>query len=374
MSVKRKFLIGGVLLVVLPLVLILLLWVVLWAMLSLLQPTVQVSLPGGIDSGNPLVGRFLLLWAGVAILGVLGMGAAVVLWLYRSVIHPLRELNTAMEYLQNGDLTYEFVGSGDREIQELCEAYEELRRRLQTTVSEGLEQERESKMMLANISHDIKTPVTSIRGYVEGILDGVANTPEKQTRYLKTIYAKANTIELMAENLSLYAKLEMKRVLYHFAVEDVFDALRTAAEEEELDLSTNDMQLVCDLPQTPCMVKLDADAMRRVFSNLITNAIKYKKEGAGVLTIGGTVTEHGVLLTFADTGIGISETDLERVFEGFYRGDPSRNGKIAGNGLGLSICRRIVEDHGGKIWIRSEKGEGAEVMLLLPVREKEMQS
>ena len=343
-------------------------------MLSLLQPTVQVSLPGGIDSGNPLVGRFLLLWAGVAILGVLGMGAAVVLWLYRSVIHPLRELNTAMEYLQNGDLTYEFVGSGDREIQELCEAYEELRRRLQTTVSEGLEQERESKMMLANISHDIKTPVTSIRGYVEGILDGVANTPEKQTRYLKTIYAKANTIELMAENLSLYAKLEMKRVLYHFAVEDVFDALRTAAEEEELDLSTNDMQLVCDLPQTPCMVKLDADAMRRVFSNLITNAIKYKKEGAGVLTIGGTVTEHGVLLTFADTGIGISETDLERVFEGFYRGDPSRNGKIAGNGLGLSICRRIVEDHGGKIWIRSEKGEGTEVMLLLPVREKEMQS
>lgn len=374
MSVKRKFLIGGAVLLVLPLVLILLLWIILWAMLSLLQPTVQVSLPGGIDSSNPLVSRFLLLWAGVAILAVLGVGAAVVLWLYRSVVRPLRELNTAMEYLQNGDLTYEFVGSGDREIQELCEAYEELRRRLQTTVSEGLEQERESKMMLANISHDIKTPVTSIRGYVEGILDGVANTPEKQTRYLKTIYAKANTIELMAENLSLYSKLEMKRMLYHFAVADVFDALRTAAEEAELDLATNDMQLVCDLPEEPCMVKLDRDAMRRVFSNLITNAIKYKKEGAGVLTIGGTVTEHGVLLTFADTGIGISKTDLERVFEGFYRGDLSRNGKIAGNGLGLSICRRIVEDHGGKIWIRSETGEGTEVMLLLPVREKEIQS
>lgn len=374
MSVKRKFLIGGAVLLVLPLVLILLLWIILWAMLSLLQPTVQVSLPGGIDSSNPLVSRFLLLWAGVAILAVLGVGAAVVLWLYRSVVRPLRDLNTAMEYLQNGDLTYEFVGSGDREIQELCEAYEELRRRLQTTVSEGLEQERESKMMLANISHDIKTPVTSIRGYVEGILDGVANTPEKQTRYLKTIYAKANTIELMAENLSLYSKLEMKRMLYHFAVADVFDALRTAAEEAELDLATNDMQLVCDLPEEPCMVKLDRDAMRRVFSNLITNAIKYKKEGEGVLTIGGTVTEHGVLLTFADTGIGISEADLERVFEGFYRGDPSRNGKIAGNGLGLSICRRIVEDHGGKIWIRSETGEGTEVMLLLPVREKEIQS
>ena len=368
MSVKRKFLICAVLLVILPLAMILLLGAISWGMFALFQPTVQVSLAGGIVSSHPVIFRFVFLWAGLSLLVVVAAGAAVFVYLYRSSISPLKEFEAAMQHLEQGDLDYEFVGSGDTEIQQLCQAYEKLRHKLRITVEEQLEQERENRLMLANISHDIKTPVTAIRGYVEGILDGVAQNADQQEKYLKTICAKANTIELMAENLSLYAKLEMKRMQYQFAVEDIRELLLAALEESELDMKTGGMRLQCELPPTPCWVKMDKAAMKRVFANLIGNAIKYKKDDTGTLTVSGEITEHGVLLKFADSGIGISQTDLKRIFEVFYRGDPSRNGSIAGNGLGLAICQRIIKDHGGKIWIRSESGEGTEVMVLLPLR------
>lgn len=371
MSIKRKFLICSVVMLVIPVVLILLLSVILLAAFALLNPSVEFSLTEGISISDPMVMKFVVIWAAMALMVVLTTGAAITAYLSRSILHPLEELNTAMEHMKEGDLSYEFSGSSDAELQSLCRSFEELRLKLQTTVSEDLAREQEQRMLLANISHDIKTPITSIRGYVEGILDGVANTPEKLERYLKTIHAKAGVIELMADNLSLYSKLEMKRVLYHMEITDIFTFLREITEEFSLDLQDNDMALSYDIQQAASPGKLDREKMHRVFANLITNAIKYKKEGPGSLCISGRRTEQGALITFTDKGTGIASEDIERVFEGFYRGDPSRNNKIQGNGLGLSICRQIVQDHGGKIWIRSEKGEGTEVILLLPCLEKE---
>lgn len=369
MSIKRKFMICSVIMLVIPVVLILLLSVLLLAVFALLNPTVELSLTEGLEISNPVVMKFIVIWAAMALVVVIATGIAVTSYLSRSILRPLQELNAAMEHMKNGDLNYEFSGSSDAELQELCRSFEELRLKLQTTVAADLAHEQEQRMLLANISHDIKTPITSIRGYVEGILDGVANTPEKMHRYLKTIHVKAGAIELMADNLSLYSKLEMKRVLYHMEITDVFTFLKEVTEEFVLDLQDNDMSLSYDIQEVASPGKLDREKMRRVFANLITNAIKYKKEGHGSLCISGKRTEQGALMTFTDKGAGIAQEDIGRVFEGFYRGDPSRNNKIEGNGLGLSICRQIVQDHGGKIWIRSEKGEGTEVILLLPCLE-----
>lgn len=368
MSVKRKFRICGILLVVIPLIMIGCLWLVLNALFALFRPTAQISFAEGLKCSHPIILWVIALWSGVSFLAMLGIEVACLVYLYRSAVSPLKNFEIAMRHLKQGNLEHEFVGSGDAEIQQLCQAYEELRHKLRRTVEEELEREREQKLMLANISHDIKTPVTAIRGYVEGILDGVARDAEQQKKYLKTIYAKSNIIERLAENLSLYAKLETKRIQYHFAIEDIRDSVKEAIEEAEIDAETRHIRLTATLPETPCLVKMDGTAMKRVFANLIGNAVKYQKKGGGNICISGECSEQGILLRVSDDGIGIAEQDLGRIFEAFYRGDPSRNGAVGGNGLGLSICRKIIEDHGGKIWIRSEDGTGTEVMVLLPMR------
>ena len=197
-------------------------------------------------------------------------------------------------------------------------------------------------------------------------MEGIADTPEKLDRYLKTIHQKASAIETMADNLSLYSKLEMKKLPYHMKNQDIFAFLRETIREFELDLQDNNMTLSYDIPKTPCLVRFDAEKLRRVCSNIIINAMKYKSGKSDALHVSGQETQHGVLISFSDNGIGIAPEEQEKVFEGFYRSDPSRNNKIEGNGLGLAICRQIMAAHNGKIWIRSEPNAGTDVILLLP--------
>ena len=212
-----------------------------------------------------------------------------------------------------------------------------------------------------------KVELTSIKGYVDGIRDGIADTPEKHEHYLRTIYLKAEAIEQMAENLSIYSKLELGRVQYSRERLDIIKHLSNIAYEFSLDLQTADIDLTVNLPDTAVYVMADAEKLRRVFANIITNAIKYKRPGKGSLDISAEVTENGLLITFSDSGIGISEKELPHIFDGFYRGDPSRNSKIEGNGLGLSISCRIISDHGGKIWARSTENIGTDMMIILPM-------
>ena len=355
---------------IIPIVMIILLSLIMSALFVLLHPTVELSIANGIEISNPIITKFLIIWAAAAIMIIISGVVAVTAYLSRSVLKPVKELTTAMEHLKNGDLTYEFTGSGDKEIMALCQAYDSLRLRLQTTAADTLEHDNEQRMLLANLSHDIKTPVTSIMGYVEGIRDGVADTPEKLDKYLSTIYSKASSIELMAENMSLYAKLEMRRLNYNTESIDIFGFINNTVTEFELDLSQSGIHLTHRFPKDDCVVKGDKEKLSRVFANIITNAVKYRGSSPGTLDVSGEITPHGVLITFADNGKGIAEADLEHIFDSFYRGDSSRNSKISGNGLGLSICRKIIEDHGGKIWIRSQIGKGTDVMILLPIQEK----
>ena len=367
MSIKQKIILSCIVMLVVPAVLILILTALLLAVFFLLHPTVELSLYEGLEISNPAVLKLIIIWAIMAVLVVITTCICVTSYLTQSILHPLKEMNQALEHLKRGELDYEFTGSEDLELRELCTSLEALRLRLQESISGELAREQDQKMLLANISHDIKTPITSIQGYVEGILDGVANTPDMQQRYLCTIRSKAKAIQDMVENLSLYSKLELKRVLYHMERTDIFAFLTQVTDEFVLDLQNNHMALECHIASTPAPVKMDREKLRRVFSNLITNAIKYKKEDTGSLSITGEATEHGALITFSDSGKGIDSKDLARVFEGFYRGDPSRNNRIEGNGLGLSISRQIVQDHGGKIWIRSELNKGTDVMILFPL-------
>ncbi|MEG2584146.1 MAG: HAMP domain-containing sensor histidine kinase, partial [Oscillospiraceae bacterium] len=281
-------------------------------------------------------------------------------------IQPLKDLRIAMEHIKVGDLDYEFSGSNEKELKEVCVAMEDLRLRLKRSVESELAREKEQKMLIANISHDLKTPITSIKGYIEGIKDGVADTPEKMEKYLTTVLSKTEIIESMVENLSLYSHLELSRLPYEMKILDICEFLKKTLNDYTLDLQNANITLKTNITEN-VLVKFDEKKMHRVFGNIIGNSIKYKKDNSGTLNINTEITKNGLVITFEDTGVGIKESDIERVFEGFYRSDPSRNSGIEGNGLGLSITRRIIADHGGKIWLRSEEGLGTEIIILLPI-------
>ncbi len=366
MSIKKKLLISALIMTVIPAVLIIVLSALLVGVFLIIHPEVSFSPDNGIYLSDPYIVKLIVIWGIMSLAVVLVTAVCVQLYVGRSILIPLGKISDALWHLKNGDLNYEFSCSGDRELREISMSFEELRLRLQRSVRKNIKKDNDRRMLIVNISHDIKTPITSIKGYIEGIRDGIADTPEKQRHYLNTIYAKAEAIEQMVENLSIYSKLELGKMQYNRTKTDVFEFLRNCADEFCIDLQNADMDLEIDIPDLHITAMLDKEKLRRVFSNIITNAIKYKKFGRGSLKIFGEIAENGVVMTFSDSGKGISESDLPSIFDEFYRADPSRNTTIEGSGLGLSICKKIIADHGGKIWARSKLGTGTEISVFLP--------
>lgn len=367
MSIKKKILASLIIMLLIPAALILVLSALLLAVFMLLNPAVSFSFYNSVEVSNTVIVHFIIFW-GIMVISVAAATCLILsAYLNRRIIKPINDINDAICRIASGDLSHEFTGSDDEELKKLCASIEELRLRLKKSVAKDIAREKEHKLLMANISHDIKTPVTSIKGHAEGILDGIAKTPELRTKYLNTIIKKADAIEEMAENLSLYSKLELDRIIYRMQKGDIAAFLYETADTFSIEAETSGIRLCNFPPGKPIYAKFDREKMRRVFANIISNSIKYRKqEEGGYLSVSAEESEHGIVLLFADNGIGIRDKDREKVFEGFYRSDPSRNSEIKGNGLGLSISRRIIRDHGGKIWIRSEINEGTEVTILLP--------
>ncbi len=366
MSVKRRLILSALVMLIVPAVLIIVLSILLIGVFMIFHPEIELSAVEGVSVSDPYIIRFIIIWAAMAVACFAATAAAIAINLRNSVLEPMRRLSDGVRHMKNGDLSYEFVGSGDRELKELFSDFEELRLRLQRNVRREIEKDDLKKTLLVNLSHDIKTPVTSIKGYIEGIRDGVANTDEMRERYLNTIYVKADLIERLADNLSVYSKLELGKMQYKMTSLDINEFIKKIAAEYEMDMQIAKMQLVTNVGDEPIICTADAENMRRVFSNIIINAIKYKNPGEGSLEISAQKNDEGIRICFADRGRGIPKEDLENVFDGFYRADASRNGAIPGNGLGLSVCKRIIADHGGKIWARNRSGGGCEFIIILP--------
>lgn len=288
--------------------------------------------------------------------------------LYRAVSEPLKDLRSAAETIAEGNLSFEVLSCEDEEINDLCISFDQIRQRLKKNAEQEKRIETERNMLIANLSHDMRTPITSIKGYLEGIRDGVADSPEKMQKYLDTIYNKALILERLVDNMTQYSELELGRMQYTFEFIDLTEYLRDLEEDYRQSLEDGGFHLDVNLLDMPLTVVADRDKLKRVLDNLLSNAIKYNKAGGNVSLL--TQTDgKGVLLSISDTGMGIKESDLSKVFIGFYRGDASRS-NIKGNGLGLAISKQIIESHRGKIWIKSEENIGTQVYIYLPLREK----
>ena len=258
--------------------------------------------------------------------------AVLVLWIYRAVMQPLGRMQQAAQYIKEGNLDFEMKWETDDELGQLCRDFEEMRRRLKTNTEEKLAFDKENKELISNISHDLKTPVTTIKGYAEGIMDGVADTPEKLEKYTLSVN---NYFNDCAEDLAL--ELEQRGVefgYFNYVEEDV-------------------------------RVIADAEQIKRVIHNIINNSLKYIDKPKGKINLRVKDVGDFVQVELEDNGCGIAAKDLTNIFERFYRTDASLNSSKGGSGIGLSVVKKIIEDHGGKIWATSREGTGTTMYFVL---------
>ena len=289
-----------------------------------------------------------------------------VLWIYHSIVTPIHMLQVATQNIKNGNLDFEVQVQNEDEIGELCEDFEEMRKRLKDNAEEKLRAEQQSKELISNISHDLKTPITAIKGYVEGLIDGVADTPEKQNKYLQTVYSKAIDMDHLINELSFYSKIDTNKIPYTFSrinvvgyFEDCAEDLGRELEEEQIGFTYQNY--VDDSVQ----MIADAEQIKRVINNIVGNSKKYSDKADTKIHM--TVKDVGdfVQIEIEDNGKGIAAKDLPYIFDRFYRTDASRNSSKGGSGIGLSIVKKIMDDHGGKIWVTSKEGIGTVMYLVI---------
>ncbi|WMJ81764.1 HAMP domain-containing sensor histidine kinase [Clostridium sp. MB40-C1] len=283
----------------------------------------------------------------------------------KRIIQPIKLLKKATCEISNGNLNCSIADEGDQEIQELCQGFEAMRVQLKDSIIMKMKYDNNRKELVSSISHDLKTPITSIKGYVEGILDGVANTPQKKEHYLKTIYSKAEHVDHMIDDLLLYSKLDLKQIPFNFTKVNIVEYFNYCVSESEYELKKDNIKICLNNElKTSSFVMLDVERMRRVILNIIENSRKYMNKEKGKLAINLRKTSSSIIIEIRDNGSGIDKKDVNKIFNRFYRTDAARSG-AKGSGLGLAIAKQIVEGHNGSIWAISHGNEGTSIMISL---------
>ena len=289
-----------------------------------------------------------------------------ILWIYRSMITPIRQLQEAADNIKEGNLDFSIEVKGHDELGELAESFEAMRKRLKDNAEEKLSDEKESRALISNIAHDLKTPITAVKGYAEGIIDGVANTPEKVDKYVRTIYNKANEMDTLINELTLYSKIDTNRIPYNFAKINVSKYFQDCMEEIGLDLESKGIGIAYYNYVDPDVVIIaDPEQLRRVINNIISNSVKYMNKTKGFINFRIKDVGDFIQVEIEDNGRGIAQRDLPYIFDRFYRADASRNSATGGSGIGLSIVKKIIEDHGGKIWATSKEDNGTTMYFVI---------
>ena len=321
------------------------------------QMVYDISLPQSSSSQVKLMAKDMILTATIILVFT---ALSVGLWIYRSIAVPLVKLKKATKNIKEGNLDFVLEVEGNDEFSQLCQDFEEMRKRLKESTEEKILMDKENKELISNISHDLKTPITAVKGYVEGIMDGVADTPEKMDRYVRTIYNKTNEMDHLINELTFYSKIDTNRIPYTFSKLKVEDYFSDCAEELGLEMETRGIELVyANYVEKGVQVIADGEQIRRVIHNIVSNAIKYMEKPRGIIQLRVKDVGDFIQVEIEDNGKGIAAKDLPYIFDRFYRTDVSRNSSKGGSGIGLSIVKNVLEQHGFKYGADSEVGKGS---------------
>jgi len=287
-------------------------------------------------------------------------------YVIRLIIKPLGEMKTAVNAIKDNKLDYEIDYKGKDEIGEVFLAFDEMRQQLKKSKLIQKQYEQNRKNLIANISHDLKTPITSIKGYADGIIDKVANTPEKIEKYSRTIRAKAQSMDSLINELVMLSKLDVDKIDFKYEEVNLVEYLKDCFEEWHYIIESDNMLLSVEFNDIKeAKVSIDREHIKRVMNNIIGNAVNYLNKTNSKIEIILMQNSLEYILTIKDNGKGISKGKIEYIFDRFYRADDSRNNPTEGSGIGLTIAKEIVEAHGGKIWAESDLGIGTSISFSL---------
>lgn len=305
----------------------------------------------------PLVGLTTLL---------LTLGATA--WfLRRTLVMPLAATSRAARQIAAGDLAITVPGSRVREVDELNAAFQAMSEELQTSLQRQAAVEEERRLFVGAIAHDLRTPLFSLRGYLEGLEQGLATTPDKMARYIRISREKADALERLIADLFAYTRIEYLEETLHPASLDLGALLGSVVEGRQREAEDRGVRLEAGGPPG-CMVNGDAQLLARAVENVLDNALRYTPPG-GRIEVRWQPDGDRVKFVVADTGSGIPPADLTHIFEPMYRADRSRSRDTGGTGLGLAIARRILRAHGGDLVAANRPSGGAEFSGSLPCRE-----
>jgi histidine kinase len=284
----------------------------------------------------------------------------------KSIIRPIQELQLAAKQIKEGNLDVPIKPMSKDELGQLAQGFEEMRIRLKESIELQQAYEENRKELIANISHDLKTPITTIKGYVEGIRDGVANSPEKMDRYIETIYKKSMNLDHMIDELFLYSKLDLQGLSFHFEQIYFDHYLQDYVEELLFDVADKNVTVSLEMEKDgDYLISGDREHLKRVIANIVVNSLKYNDKPDKRLSFHLESLDSYILFKLADNGPGIAAESLPFIFDRFYRADLARGTEKRGSGLGLSIAKRIIEEHHGAIWAESQKGKGTTILFTL---------
>ncbi len=290
---------------------------------------------------------------------VLLLTLAVVVWFFVSMIlKPLAAITKATHQVTLNDLDFQFPRSHVREVAEAFHSFTLMGEALRASLFRQSEVEQERRFLISAIAHDLRTPLFSLRGYLEGLSLGLANTPEKASRYIEVCQTKAATLERLIADLFAYTQLEYLEQMPCLAPLEIGELIDHVLESLAPQAQSRDITFTVDNAPVTRSIQADAHLLTRVFENLLDNALRHTPVGSSI-RISWHFERTRLVFAIADKGPGIAAADLPHLFTPLYRGDPSRSRRTGGAGLGLSIARRILHAHGGDLTAANAIGGGA---------------
>lgn len=275
--------------------------------------------------------------------------------LVNHIMEPLDALADGAERLRKNDLTQDIQYSGDAEFENVCHSFNEMRGAILTGQEKNRKYEKARTDMIAGISHDLRTPLTAIKGVVKGLLDGVASTPERQKKFLETAYRRTGDMDLLLNQLFYLSMLETGNMPFDFKTIEISDFIRNYVKGKQEILENEQAEITADIEGITGYVSVDPKQLQRIFDNLLENSRKYGSVTPLKIKISLERNKKGFCVCFSDNGVGVPEEKIPFIFDEFYRADESRN-KKEGNGLGLYIVRYLTEAMGGSVWAENSGG------------------